>query len=222
MASLRLVYFVPEGSTVDAVPFLRMIRNDTGYMQYAASHLLSLFLTYNGASSGGEPMVNVGRVAAEEGGDRTNRGASVYSGTNTSRGGATAEEGGNGESRNGPTEEEMQLLGGELNDDVLAVLGSVAKVRSLMKAKRKVTKQRRASRSREREAKLLKKRTFATGDSVHGCCHDEPRSRWAELDAGWAKATKVASGGAEDGSTKALADLHSEAQRTGGVALDST
>ncbi|KAH7474260.1 hypothetical protein PRIC1_013609 [Phytophthora ramorum] len=41
----RMVYFVPEGSTVDAAPFLRMIRNDTGYMQYAASHLLALFLT---------------------------------------------------------------------------------------------------------------------------------------------------------------------------------
>eukprot|EP00644_Phytophthora_capsici_P010322 jgi/Phyca11/573119/estExt2_Genewise1.C_PHYCAscaffold_510194 len=41
----RMVFFVPEGSTVDAAPFLRMIRNDTGYMQYAASHLLALFLT---------------------------------------------------------------------------------------------------------------------------------------------------------------------------------
>ncbi|ETI53062.1 hypothetical protein F441_03916 [Phytophthora nicotianae CJ01A1] len=41
----RMVYFVPEGSTVDAAPFLRMIRNDTGYLQYAASHLLALFLT---------------------------------------------------------------------------------------------------------------------------------------------------------------------------------
>ncbi|KAG6614140.1 V-type proton ATPase subunit H [Phytophthora cinnamomi] len=41
----RMVYFVPEGSNVDAAPFLRMIRNDTGYMQYAASHLLALFLT---------------------------------------------------------------------------------------------------------------------------------------------------------------------------------
>ncbi|KAG6959921.1 hypothetical protein JG687_00004654 [Phytophthora cactorum] len=42
----RMVFFVPEGSTVDAAPFLRMIRNDTGYLQYAASHLLALFLTY--------------------------------------------------------------------------------------------------------------------------------------------------------------------------------
>ena len=42
----RMVYFVPEGSTVDAAPFFRMIRNDTGYMQFAASHLLALFLTY--------------------------------------------------------------------------------------------------------------------------------------------------------------------------------
>ncbi|KAG7401534.1 V-type proton ATPase subunit H [Phytophthora boehmeriae] len=41
----RMVYFVPEGSFVDAAPFLRMIRNDTGYMQYAASHVLALFLT---------------------------------------------------------------------------------------------------------------------------------------------------------------------------------
>uniref|UniRef100_M4BUC0 ATPase V1 complex subunit H C-terminal domain-containing protein n=1 Tax=Hyaloperonospora arabidopsidis (strain Emoy2) TaxID=559515 RepID=M4BUC0_HYAAE len=41
----RMVYFVPEGSTVDAAPFFRMIRNDTGYMQFAASHLLALFLT---------------------------------------------------------------------------------------------------------------------------------------------------------------------------------
>jgi hypothetical protein len=41
----RMLYFVPEGSTVDAAPFLRMIRNDTGYMQYAASHLLAVFLT---------------------------------------------------------------------------------------------------------------------------------------------------------------------------------
>lgn len=39
----RMVYFVPEGGNVDAAPFLRMIRNDTGYMQYAASHLLALF-----------------------------------------------------------------------------------------------------------------------------------------------------------------------------------
>ncbi|TYZ58974.1 hypothetical protein PybrP1_011758 [[Pythium] brassicae (nom. inval.)] len=30
---------------VDAAPFLRMIRNDTGYVQYAASRLLALFLT---------------------------------------------------------------------------------------------------------------------------------------------------------------------------------
>ncbi|RLN36689.1 hypothetical protein BBJ28_00021212 [Nothophytophthora sp. Chile5] len=43
----RMVYFVPEGSSVDAAPFLRMVRNDTGYMQYAASHLLALFLTYD-------------------------------------------------------------------------------------------------------------------------------------------------------------------------------
>ncbi|TDH68042.1 hypothetical protein CCR75_008639 [Bremia lactucae] len=41
----RMVYFVSEGSTVDAAPFLRMIRNDTGYSQYAASHVLALFLT---------------------------------------------------------------------------------------------------------------------------------------------------------------------------------
>ena len=42
----RIVYFVPEGRTVDAAPFFRLIRNDTGYMQFAASHLLALFLTY--------------------------------------------------------------------------------------------------------------------------------------------------------------------------------
>lgn len=42
----RMVYFVDEEKTVDAAPFLRMIRNDTGYVQYAASHLLALFLTY--------------------------------------------------------------------------------------------------------------------------------------------------------------------------------
>ncbi|CAH0474282.1 unnamed protein product [Peronospora belbahrii] len=41
----RMIYFVPEGSTVDAASFLRMIRNDAGYMQFAASHLLALFLT---------------------------------------------------------------------------------------------------------------------------------------------------------------------------------
>ncbi|CAI5735954.1 unnamed protein product [Hyaloperonospora brassicae] len=41
----RMVYFVPEGRTVDAAPFFRLIRNDTGYMQFAASHLLALFLT---------------------------------------------------------------------------------------------------------------------------------------------------------------------------------
>ncbi|KAG7391385.1 hypothetical protein PHYPSEUDO_004920 [Phytophthora pseudosyringae] len=56
----------------------------------------------------------------------------------------------------------------------------------------------------------------------HGYFHNEPRSRRAELDAGWAKATKVASGGAEDGSTKARADLRSEIQRTCGVALEIT
>lgn len=41
----RMPYFVPEGGVVDAAPFLRMIRNDTGYMQYAASHVLAIFLT---------------------------------------------------------------------------------------------------------------------------------------------------------------------------------
>ncbi|KAF1318525.1 V-type proton atpase subunit h, partial [Globisporangium splendens] len=41
----RVVYFADEGKAIDAAPFLRMIRNDTGYVQYAASHLLALFLT---------------------------------------------------------------------------------------------------------------------------------------------------------------------------------
>lgn len=42
----RIVYFLEEGKPVDAAPFLRMIRNDTGYMQYAASRLLAIFMTY--------------------------------------------------------------------------------------------------------------------------------------------------------------------------------
>ncbi|KAL7680886.1 putative ATPase, V1 complex, subunit H, armadillo-like helical [Plasmopara halstedii] len=41
----RMVYFIPEGGTLDAAPFLRMIRSDTGYTQYAASHVLAIFLT---------------------------------------------------------------------------------------------------------------------------------------------------------------------------------
>ncbi|GAB9470594.1 hypothetical protein Gpo141_00007835 [Globisporangium polare] len=41
----RVVYFAEDGKAVDAAPFLRMIRNDTGYVQYAASRLLALFLT---------------------------------------------------------------------------------------------------------------------------------------------------------------------------------
>ncbi|GLE00746.1 hypothetical protein PINS_up009534 [Pythium insidiosum] len=41
----RVAYFVDEGKALDAAPFLRMIRNDTGYVQYAAAHLLALFLT---------------------------------------------------------------------------------------------------------------------------------------------------------------------------------
>jgi V-type H+-transporting ATPase subunit H len=42
----RVAYFVEDGKALDAAPFLRMVRNDTGYVQYAASHLLALFLTY--------------------------------------------------------------------------------------------------------------------------------------------------------------------------------
>jgi V-type H+-transporting ATPase subunit H len=42
----RVAFFVEEGKPIDAAPFLRMIRNDTGYVQYAASHVLALFLTY--------------------------------------------------------------------------------------------------------------------------------------------------------------------------------
>ncbi|TMW64385.1 hypothetical protein Poli38472_013007 [Pythium oligandrum] len=41
----RVTYFVEEGKALDAAPFLRMIRNDTGYVQYAAARLLALFLT---------------------------------------------------------------------------------------------------------------------------------------------------------------------------------
>lgn len=41
----RIVYFLEEGKPVDAAPFLRMIRNDTGYMQYAAARLLAIFMT---------------------------------------------------------------------------------------------------------------------------------------------------------------------------------
>lgn len=41
----RVSYFIDEGKALDAAPFLRMVRNDTGYVQYAAGHLLALFLT---------------------------------------------------------------------------------------------------------------------------------------------------------------------------------
>ncbi|CAI5724334.1 unnamed protein product [Peronospora destructor] len=52
----RMIYFVPEGSTVDAAPFLRMIRNNTGYVQYAASHLLALFLTIRPSQEDAEAL----------------------------------------------------------------------------------------------------------------------------------------------------------------------
>ncbi|KDO26787.1 hypothetical protein SPRG_08077 [Saprolegnia parasitica CBS 223.65] len=41
----RIEYFVPEGTTVDAAPFLRLLRSETGYTQYAAGHILAQFLT---------------------------------------------------------------------------------------------------------------------------------------------------------------------------------
>jgi V-type H+-transporting ATPase subunit H len=41
----RIAYFVPEGSYVDAAPFLRLLRCETGYTQYAAGHILAQFLS---------------------------------------------------------------------------------------------------------------------------------------------------------------------------------
>ncbi|OQR83952.1 V-type proton ATPase subunit H [Achlya hypogyna] len=41
----RIEYFVSEGSFVDAAPFLRLLRSETGYTQYAAGHILAQFLT---------------------------------------------------------------------------------------------------------------------------------------------------------------------------------
>ena len=37
--------FVGEGGFVDAAPFLRLLRSETGYTQYAAGHILAQFLT---------------------------------------------------------------------------------------------------------------------------------------------------------------------------------
>ncbi|CAK4068083.1 unnamed protein product [Aphanomyces euteiches] len=41
----RAAYFVPEGSFVEAAPFIRLLRSESGYTQYAAGHILAQFLT---------------------------------------------------------------------------------------------------------------------------------------------------------------------------------
>ncbi|OQS05413.1 V-type proton ATPase subunit H [Thraustotheca clavata] len=41
----RIGYFIPEGTPIDAAPFLRLLRSETGYTQYAAGYILAQFLT---------------------------------------------------------------------------------------------------------------------------------------------------------------------------------
>ncbi|RLO12183.1 hypothetical protein DYB28_013737, partial [Aphanomyces astaci] len=42
----RATYFVGEGAYVEAAPFLRLLRSESGYTQYAAGHILAQFLTF--------------------------------------------------------------------------------------------------------------------------------------------------------------------------------
>ncbi|RHY33914.1 hypothetical protein DYB32_001305 [Aphanomyces invadans] len=44
----RATYFVPDGTYVEAAPFLRLLRSESGYTQYAAGHILAQFLTFRG------------------------------------------------------------------------------------------------------------------------------------------------------------------------------
>ncbi|KAF0696601.1 Aste57867_12671 [Aphanomyces stellatus] len=41
----RVHAFIADGSFVDAAPFIRLLRSETGYTQYAAGHVLAQFLT---------------------------------------------------------------------------------------------------------------------------------------------------------------------------------